>query len=193
VRGVRAAALALLVLAHPLAAASQPASAILLYAAALRWFNPALDEPAAASLAQATIAAADRERLDARLLVALIAVESRWDPRAVSPAGAAGLGQLMPQTAAALGVDPLDAAQSIDGAARHLRLLLHTFRGRSRPSRFALALAAYNAGLGAVERYGGIPPYTQTRAYVQRVLRLWRRLSGNQPLQAARPPAPSPQ
>ena len=85
-------------------------------------------------------------------------------PAAVSLAGAVGLMQLMPATARGLGVDPRNPAQAIDGAARLLKNHLDTFGSTS------LALAAYNAGPGAVQRYGGVPPYRETQQYVQRVI-----------------------
>jgi soluble lytic murein transglycosylase-like protein len=151
---------------------------IVLYARALHYFNPNLNAGAATTLAAATIAQSDRERIDARLLVALIAVESRWNPGAVSSAGARGLGQLMPETAGGMGVDPADPLQNIAGAAYHLRFLLDRFAGRDRETRYRLALAAYNAGTAAVQRYGGIPPYPETIAYVARVMALWHRLAG---------------
>lgn len=147
------------------------------YALALRHFNPRLNASESESLAAAAIEQADAQHLDARLLVALIAVESCWNPSAVSPAGARGLGQLMPETAAGLRTDPDDPYGNMAAAARYLRGLLDRFRGRG-AYRYPLALAAYNAGPGAVARYGGIPPYAETRDYVARVLRLWRRLAG---------------
>lgn len=150
---------------------------IVLYARALQYFNPHLHATAAIAFANATIAQSDRERIDARLLVALIAVESRWNPNAVSSAGARGLGQLMPETANGLGLDPGDPLQNIAGAAYHLRFLLDRFAGRDRETRYRLALAAYNAGTGAVDRYGGIPPYPETLTYVERVMALWHRLA----------------
>ena len=97
------------------------------------------------------------------LLRAVAAVESGFDPSAVSPAGARGLMQIMPATARALGVDPLDPDQAIDGAARLLAGQLQRFGSLD------LALAAYNAGGPAVARHGGIPPYPETQAYVAKV------------------------
>ncbi len=148
------------------------------YAQALRAFNPRLNVADSQMLASRALAEADGQRLDARLLVALIAVESAWRPEARSSAGAVGLAQLMPQTAAGLRVDPADPLENIHGAAVHLRGLLDRYRDRDPVARYALALAAYNAGSGAVYRYGGIPPYPETRAYVSRVILLWRRLAG---------------
>ena len=111
-------------------------------------------------------AAAAKHDVDPAMLRGLIKQESNFDPKAGSPAGAQGLTQLMPGTARALGVaDPSDPAQAIEGGARYLREQLDRFGGDA-----AKALAAYNAGPGAVERHGGVPPYAETREYVRRVL-----------------------
>jgi soluble lytic murein transglycosylase-like protein len=110
--------------------------------------------------------AAAEYRLPQALLRAVVRAESGFQVKAVSPAGAQGLMQLMPQTAKELGVeDPFDVAQNIDGGARYLRRMLDRFDGD-----VPRALAAYNAGPGAVERYQGVPPYTETRRYVARVM-----------------------
>ena len=98
------------------------------------------------------------------LFQALVWQESRFNPRARSHKGAVGYAQLMPGTAAKLGVDPHDPAQNLDGGARYLLMQLQTFRSPM------LALAAYNAGPGAVQKYRGVPPYRETRDYVIRVL-----------------------
>lgn len=104
------------------------------------------------------------------LLAAMARQESGFDPRAVSPAGARGLMQLMPATASGLGVsDSFDPAQSVDGAARLMRRLLDRFGGR-----VDLALAGYNAGPGAVLRYDGIPPYPETKNYVRSIMAMVR-------------------
>jgi soluble lytic murein transglycosylase-like protein len=110
--------------------------------------------------------AAQRHHLDAALLTAVVHVESGGNPQAVSPAGAQGLTQLIPATAQRFGVrDPFDPAQSLDGAAKYLRGLLGQFGGD-----VSKALAAYNAGEGNVKKYGGIPPFAETQAYVPAVL-----------------------
>jgi soluble lytic murein transglycosylase-like protein len=110
-------------------------------------------------------AAAARSGIDPALLAGLIRQESNFNAGAVSPAGARGLTQLMPGTAAGLGVgDPSDPAQAIEGGARYLKQMLDRF-GRDT----VRALAAYNAGPGAVERFGGVPPYAETQRYVRAV------------------------
>lgn len=110
--------------------------------------------------------AAQRHGVDADLVKSVIKVESNFDPGAVSHAGAKGLMQLMDGTAAELGVtDSFDVAQNIDGGVAYLAQQLRRFQGDKR-----LALAAYNAGPGAVQRYGDVPPIAETQAYVQRVL-----------------------
>jgi soluble lytic murein transglycosylase-like protein len=110
-------------------------------------------------------AAAERNGLDPALLAGLIKQESGFDPNARSGAGAQGLTQLMPGTAAGLGVtNPLDPAQAIEGGAKYLKQQLDRFGGDT-----ARALAAYNAGPGAVQRFGGVPPYAETQNYVRAV------------------------
>jgi soluble lytic murein transglycosylase-like protein len=111
-------------------------------------------------------AAAAKYRIDPALLAGLVKQESGFNPNATSGAGAKGLTQLMPATAKALGVtDPSDPVQSLEGGAKYLRQMLDKFGGDEK-----LALAAYNAGPGAVARFGGIPPYAETQAYVKKVL-----------------------
>ena len=107
--------------------------------------------------------------VDPRLVRAVIRVESGGDPSAISTAGAMGLMQLMPGTAAAYGVlNPWDPEQNVAAGTRHLSDLLREYNGD-----ISLALAAYNAGSGAVARYKGIPPYAETGAYVSNVLTLY--------------------
>jgi len=113
-------------------------------------------------------AAGKRYGVDPALLSAVAKAESGYRSTAVSPAGARGLMQLMPATARSLGVNPDVPAEAVDGAARLLHDHLRSFNGR-----VDLALAAYNAGPGAVRKYGGVPPYDETRTYVQRVTKNW--------------------
>jgi soluble lytic murein transglycosylase-like protein len=111
-------------------------------------------------------ATAERYGVSATLVEAVIQTESAFNPWAVSRKGAQGLMQLMPQTAYALGVrDSFNPRQNIDGGVRHLRYLLDRY-----PGNMALALAAYNAGEGAVDYHRGIPPYPETQQYVKKVL-----------------------
>jgi soluble lytic murein transglycosylase len=113
--------------------------------------------------------AAERYGVDTRLVEAIVQTESAGNPTAVSPKGARGLMQLMPERAAELGVrDSFDPTQNVDGGVRHMRDLLQRFDGD-----VTLALAAYNAGEAAVRAHGGVPPYAETREYVRRVRALY--------------------
>jgi soluble lytic murein transglycosylase-like protein len=112
------------------------------------------------------IKSAQKHGMDPALIKAVIKAESNFNHQAVSPKGARGLMQLMPATASSLQVDDsFHPEKNIDGGVRYLRYLIRLFNGDLR-----LALAAYNAGEKAVQRYGGIPPYRETQQYVQRVL-----------------------
>jgi len=115
-------------------------------------------------------AAGKRYGLDPALLSAVAKTESSYNPNAVSAAGAEGLMQLMPATARSLGVNPMDPAQAINGAAKILADNLRSF------GRVDLAVAAYNAGAGAVRKYNGVPPYAETQKYVQKVQTAWGQL-----------------
>lgn len=114
---------------------------------------------------------ARRHHLNPALVRSVVAVESAFQPDAVSAKGAQGLMQLMPQTARSLGVaDPFDPAQNLDGGTRHLKDLVARYGGN-----LDLALAAYNAGQGAVAKHRGVPPYRETRQYVKKVLERYRK------------------
>jgi soluble lytic murein transglycosylase-like protein len=125
--------------------------------------TPKLDAPSA--YANLIRAAARENGLDANLIARVIAVESHFNPRAVSPKRALGLMQLMPQTAAQYDVaNAFDPTQNIEAGTRYLKELIERYRGDLR-----LALAAYNAGPETVDRYGGMPPYRETENYVRRI------------------------
>lgn len=113
--------------------------------------------------------AAARYQIDPRLVAAVAQTESGGNQEAVSPAGAVGIMQLMPETAAGLGVNPYDKRQNIEGGAKYLRQMMDTFGGDVQK-----AVAAYNAGPQAVKEYNGIPPYRETQDYVNKVLDIYR-------------------
>jgi cell wall-associated NlpC family hydrolase len=139
----------------------------------IRRILPEATPPAAATGRSSTLAgvpyanlftsAGNRYGVDPAILAAVASQESGFNSSAVSPAGAQGLMQFMPSTAQGLGVNPLDPSSAVDGAARYLSSLQTQFGSTD------LALAAYNAGPGAVSRYGGIPPYAETQNYVSAV------------------------
>lgn len=117
------------------------------------------------SLADQVQSAADRNGLSAKVVEAVAWRESRFNPQAVSPKGAVGVMQLMPATAKAMGVDPRDAGANLDGGAAYLAQMLRAFNGD-----LILALAAYNAGPDAVRQYAGVPPFPETKAYIDAIL-----------------------
>lgn len=143
------------------------------YAAFIRGRNPRLSSDEAMRIAQAIVGFSIRYRVDARLVMAMVIVESDFDPNAVSRAGAVGLGQLMPGTAQWMGVrNSYDTTDNLYGMVKLLRTHLNQYND------LALTLAAYNAGGGAVRRHGGVPPYRETQAYVRRVTDIYRQLCG---------------
>ena len=114
-------------------------------------------------------AAARKYNVDPRLAAAIAQTESGGNQEAVSPAGAVGVMQLMPETAAGLGVNPYDKQQNIDGGVKYIRQMMDTFGGDVQK-----AIAAYNAGPQAVKDYNGVPPYRETQNYVNKVLDIYR-------------------
>lgn len=128
-------------------------------------FTPAATPVASPAIGNMLAQAAERHALDQRLLSAVAWRESHFHAGAVSPKGAVGVMQLMPETARALGVNQYDIAQNIEGGAAYLRQMLNRYGNNA-----ALALAAYNAGPGMVDRYRDIPPFAETKAYVRAIL-----------------------
>ena len=130
-------------------------------------------------------AAASRYGVDAELITSVIAAESNFNPKAISPKNARGLMQLLPETAARLGVkDVFDPKENIDAGTRYLRELLETYHNN-----LTLALAAYNAGPDRVQQYGSVPPFRETISYVRRVKNGYEK---NKAAAATQPSAPGP-
>lgn len=150
-------------------AVAQPSLAI---ARAVLRTNPRIDQSDALLLAVATTQAAREQGLPPEFLGATLLQESAYDVEALSSAGAIGIAQFMPDTAAGEGVDPYDPFDAIDGAAALLGDYVRTYRGVYGDP-FATALAAYNAGPGAVDVYRGVPPYPETKEYVALIFDRW--------------------
>ena len=186
-RVLAALTLAFCVLPQPALAADSSDATTERYAAVLRTINPHLQVHQSLAFARSILVTAERNDLDPELLTALVTVESGWRPNAVSWAGARGLGQLMPSTARKLHVNPFDPTQNLHGAGAYLRAMLDRFADRGRDA-LRYAIGAYNAGPKAVEKYRGIPPYTETRNYVRKVLTMWRKLDGRMGNVALRTP-----
>jgi soluble lytic murein transglycosylase-like protein len=149
------------------------------YVAAIRYFNAGIDASEAQRIVDAILRDAADERVDPRLVVAIVATESSFDRTARSSSGAMGLGQLMPGTAADDGVNNADDVdQNIRGTVLTLKGNLQHYARFDVQRQYLYAIAAYNAGSGAVDEYGGIPPYDETVHYVMKVVVLWRRLTG---------------
>ncbi|MCX8052454.1 MAG: lytic transglycosylase domain-containing protein [Armatimonadetes bacterium] len=154
------------------------------YRDAIKRFNTKLTNAQADTIARSILGFSYRYGVDARLVCAVILAESNFRINATSRCGAMGLGQLMPTTAAGLGVDnAYDPVQNIYGSVRYIRSMLDRMSGRKSWNELtwndlALALAAYNAGPGAVKRHGGIPPYRETQNYVRKVTSIYKQLCG---------------
>ncbi len=138
--------------------------------------NPRLSGFDALVLAERTIVAARRAEIDPGFLAATLLQESGFDPTIVSWAGAIGIGQFMIGTADGYGLDPFEPGPSIDATADLLARYVRRYRTYPGADPYALALAAYNAGPGAVERYGGVPPYAETIAYISDIRERWSRI-----------------
>jgi len=136
--------------------------------------NPRLSGFDALVLAERTLAAAAANGVDPGFLAATLLEESAYDPGAMSAAGAVGIGQFMVGTADLYGIDPFEPGPAIDATARLLAEYLARYKGAADP--FALALAAYNAGPAAVDRYGGVPPYAETIEYIADIRERWSRI-----------------
>ena len=122
------------------------------------WQGDSLD-----SLASCIITKAEKYELNPLVICAQLNQESGFTPTSSSSAGAVGIAQFMPETAASLGINPLDVEDAIEGQCKYMKSLMDSFGD------YSLALAGYNAGGGAVQEYGGIPPYGETQAYVAKI------------------------
>ena len=174
--------LGVLAVGLPVVGTSLPARAALApvvarYSSALASVNAPLSPSARENMAERLLLLSSYYQIDPRLLLAIVTVESSWHAGAVSPVGALGYGQLMPATAAHLQVQALEPYENLDGTARYLRRMMMHFASADPTTRVQLAIASYNAGPNAVDHYGGVPPYAQTRLYVHRVLAQWQHFS----------------
>ena len=157
---------------------------VLAYKKAIKRFNPKLSESQADTIARSVLGFSYRYKVDSRLVCAVILAESHFRIGATSRSGAQGLGQLMPSTAAGLGVDDAyDPVQNIYGSVRYVKGMLDRMSGNKEWNELTwydlgLALAAYNAGPNAVKKHGGIPPYKETQNYVKRVTSIYKQLCG---------------
>jgi soluble lytic murein transglycosylase-like protein len=159
--------------AAPAASSEEYARIEMAYTQVVKYYNKKLPDNEALRIARCILYYSNYYKLDPRLVVAVIVQESRFNPSAVSHAGAQGLGQLMPGTARYLGVsNSFDVQQNIYGTVRYLREQYDRFQ--SNPNVLDYMLAAYNAGPEAVAKYKGVPPYKETRNYVVQVKKLYK-------------------
>lgn len=161
----------------------EPHEALPIYSSFIRGYNPRLTKQQADQIAHGIIGFSLQYGVDARLITAMVLVESGFNPDATSPKGAMGLGQLMPGTARGLGVrNAYDTYENLYGTVRLVRGHLDKYATAGPDGQkyadLVLALAAYNAGSGAVKRHGGVPPYRETQNYIRKVIDWYRRLSG---------------
>lgn len=161
----------------------EPHEALPIYSNFIRGYNPRLTKQQADQIAHGIIGFSLQFGVDARLITAMVLVESGFNPSATSPKGAMGLGQLMPGTARGLGVrNAYDTYENLYGTVRlvrgHLDNYASTGPDGQKYADLVLALAAYNAGSGAVRRHGGVPPYRETQNYIRKVIDWYQRLCG---------------
>lgn len=135
--------------------------------------NPSMSFDEAGWIAKAILYYSYKYNVDPLIMSALIDTESKFNQNAVSSAGAIGMGQLLPSTASALGVNPYDTLQNIEGACSYMATQLNNFNGDTR-----LALATYNAGSDAIKQYGSVPPFEETQNYVTQITQKYSQLSG---------------
>jgi soluble lytic murein transglycosylase-like protein len=151
------------------------------YAGFIKQRNRRLSDAEATRIAQGVIGFSIKYGVDARLIMAMVMAESGFNPRATSRAGAQGLGQLMPGTAKGLGIsNPYDSISNLYGTVRIVRGHLENYKAKTGDDyrSLVLTLAAYNAGSGAVKKHGGVPPYKETRGYIDKVISYYRALCG---------------
>lgn len=154
------------------------------YRNAIKQFNRKLSDAQADTIARSILGFSYKYKVDARLVCAVILAESNFKVNATSRCGAIGLGQLMPTTAAGLGVNnAYDPVENVYGSTRYIKSMLDRVSGSKHWNDLtwydlSLALAAYNAGPGAVKKHSGIPPYTETQNYVRKVVQIYKRLCG---------------
>jgi hypothetical protein len=166
-------------LTRPRVEVASPESTLKAYEDAIRYFNRTGSPEEIETIARAVLAFSVKYQVDARLVMAVFACESGFHSDSRSHSGAMGIGQLMPGTAAALGVsDAYDPVQNIEGAIKYLRLQLDRYQGKDEWTKLQLVLASYNAGPNAVKKYNGVPPYQETQAYVRKVSQWYLRFLG---------------
>ena len=165
---------------RPLPAREAIAQYAPIYARFIANHNKKLSSAKAYEIASAVIGWSVQYDVDARLVMALLIAESDFNPAELSGPGATGLGQLMPETARELGVrNPWNTNENLYGTVKYLKTQMDRYGAtEDNAGKLALALAAYNAGPGAVKKHGGVPPYRETQNYVRKVIRLYRQLCG---------------
>lgn len=163
--------------ARPLYDGPPTGSRVLAITRAVLHTNPRLSPVDALRLSGAVARAARQNGLPPEFLAATLLQESAFDPQVVSSAGAVGIAQFMPSTASEAGIDPYDPFDAIGGAAALLAQYVRAYEQKY-PNPYAAALAAYNAGPGAVDAYRGIPPYPETREYIDDIVDRWAKIAG---------------